>query len=1806
MVAATAADTIQVQAGTYLEQVSISGKNSFTGATEADRIILEADPAVPVGSVVLRGAGVQCTNGYALRLQQSKFITIRGLTITGAGGQAISLMGGNNQNQAIHIERNRIFGNGSSECNGGITIARGNPDTLIVNNLIYGNGRNGITFIDADGGPHDLLQNTIYANGWSGVSVARSHEVFLVNNVLTGNGTASGATGGRVGVKREDSTSPQPQGIHLLSNLLCGNRLGEIGGPALDATDAGNLTPTGTEGAGVLASPGCEVVATVYANLPGPDGLLNTADDDVSLASTSPAIDRGMDPRTLGLESAFHPLLEADFSGEDRRPQDGNRSGTPEFDIGALEVVAAQPVIAGITPTSGVHGRTVTLTVTGERLGGATALTFLHDGNPDPAITTSNLQVNTQGTELQATVALAGLAALGSRLVQVTTPGGTSDAVPTPSNTFTVLGQLTLVPDFVTLTVGGQGTLTVALSTAAAPGGLPVTLESAAPGIAIVTSPVIIPGGATRGSATMTGLAEGITNLTATASGFASGLAIVTVTAPTLVSLAISPADLSVPVGARLQLTAVGRFTDNTTRDVTGQVTWTSADPLLVSISTTGLVTALMSGTTTVTAATPMGVTASTTVTVVLPPPALAGLTPPSLTIPQGSAGTFTVTLSAGPPGETTISLTSSDAAIASVPATISIPGGSLGAPISVIGVAPGTVTITATLNGNSQHSSVTVRPAGPTLMSLSPIALQMAPGASATMTLTLTAVGETDTTVALTSSDPTIAALPAGGGLTILAGQTSQSVNVSGVAPGRATITAALNGSALHGQVTVTTAPPTVVNLRPTTLGLAEGARGELTVTLSAAQPSAVDVAVATGDSWAIGLPAGQVTVPANATTVTFPVTGVHSSVTTVTATLNGSATVAGVWVRQTLPALRTLTCPPAVSVGAMARCTLTLSAVQPTDVDIPLAVTNAAVLDVAPTVQVPGNAGSVTFEVAGLASGSAEITAGPLSETTQQAAMAVVAPTPTLVALEPSALALAPEATTTLTVTLSAVQPSATAIPINVSGAGVVWSPTTVTVPAGDLTTTVPLTGLAAGTATLTLGPLNGAQGQVSVTVSTAPATVVAMSLPQATMPDWWVAPLTVRLSPVQSAPTVVTLATDDPWAWVLSVPSAVTIPAGAAEATFPAFTFDGGTATVTAGPVNGSTAQATVSVVGTQTTRFTIVPAAATIAQAETQQFKVLHAYSTGIVQDETPWSTWTSSNPAVAKVVAKGRVTGLAPGTVTITAKSEGGGTAAAVLTVGLPPATAIAVAPVAPTLFAGGQLQFHAIATFADGSTQDVTSNVAWMIGTTSVAAITSPGGLATGVAPGSTTVTARLGNVVGTATLTVTPAILTGLTLAPTTLTRAVGDRVQFRAVGTYTDGSAQDLTSVVTWTSSNAAVAGISSPGGIAATFALGTTVITAAHSDGAMASTTLTVLLLAPTITAVAPTAGAVGSTITVMGTSLGMTTQVVFNGTPAPFTIQSGSQVIATVPWGATSGPVQIVTMGGTAISPQPFTIAVAPEVIITTPVDGATVTAGRIRVGGTVTGNTGELGVSVNGVPAPVHNGQWVVEILLVEGTQTITVTATDAIGGQAGASITLTAGPAPPARIVLQGLPNNGVPPLGVTWQVVNETGQRLVQFELDAMGTGTFDAPVPTLDGVRTTYATPGLWLSVVRATDDQGQQYSAMTTISLLDRAQIDAVLQAKWTGMRAALGAEDIDLALSFFVPEQHSRYRTLFGVLGNQLAQIGQELGDIQLVYLVEQRAKYRLRRTQLYGGQILTLTYYVYFIQDATGVWRLEEF
>ena len=78
-------------------------------------------------------------------------------------------------------------------------------------------------------------------------------------------------------------------------------------------------------------------------------------------------------------------------------------------------------------------------------------------------------------------------------------------------------------------------------------------------------------------------------------------------------------------------------------------------------------------------------------------------------------------------------------------------------------------------------------------------------------------------------------------------------------------------------------------------------------------------------------------------------------------------------------------------------------------------------------------------------------------------------------------------------------------------------------------------------------------------------------------------------------------------------------------------------------------------------------------------------------------------------------------------------------------------------------------------------------------------------------------------------------------------------------------------------------------------------------------------------PTITSFSPSSGLVGSTVTITGTNLNGATQVSFNGTPATsYTVDGPGQITATVPVGATTGTISVVTPGGTVTSSGSFTV------------------------------------------------------------------------------------------------------------------------------------------------------------------------------------------------------------------------------------------------------------------------------------------
>jgi uncharacterized repeat protein (TIGR03803 family) len=71
--------------------------------------------------------------------------------------------------------------------------------------------------------------------------------------------------------------------------------------------------------------------------------------------------------------------------------------------------------------------------------------------------------------------------------------------------------------------------------------------------------------------------------------------------------------------------------------------------------------------------------------------------------------------------------------------------------------------------------------------------------------------------------------------------------------------------------------------------------------------------------------------------------------------------------------------------------------------------------------------------------------------------------------------------------------------------------------------------------------------------------------------------------------------------------------------------------------------------------------------------------------------------------------------------------------------------------------------------------------------------------------------------------------------------------------------------------------------------------------------------------------PTSGKVGKAVKILGTNLTGATSVTFNGTAATFTVKSKSEISTTVPVGATTGTVQVVTPRRTLSSNVPFRVA-----------------------------------------------------------------------------------------------------------------------------------------------------------------------------------------------------------------------------------------------------------------------------------------
>lgn len=249
------------------------------------------------------------------------------------------------------------------------------------------------------------------------------------------------------------------------------------------------------------------------------------------------------------------------------------------------------------------------------------------------------------------------------------------------------------------------------------------------------------------------------------------------------------------------------------------------------------------------------------------------------------------------------------------------------------------------------------------------------------------------------------------------------------------------------------------------------------------------------------------------------------------------------------------------------------------------------------------------------------------------------------------------------------------------------------------------------------------------------------------------------------------------------------------------------------------------------GVLLTSIAVTPATPSMPLGLKQQFTAMGTYSDGTSSDITNSATWSSDDSTVATINASGLAMGVIPGSVAITASlidsSSNEQSATTTLTITDATLTALAITPVNPSLAKGLTKQFMATGTYSDGTSPDVTTSVTWSSANTLVATVNASG-LASGVAIGSSVITASLGSDETTTELNITDAILSSIALTPVEPSIAKGITQQFTAIGTYSDGISVDITASANWSSADTLVATMNTSGA-AKGVSIGSSIITA-----------------------------------------------------------------------------------------------------------------------------------------------------------------------------------------------------------------------------------------------------------------------------------------------------------------------------------------------------------------------------------------
>ncbi len=452
-----------------------------------------------------------------------------------------------------------------------------------------------------------------------------------------------------------------------------------------------------------------------------------------------------------------------------------------------------------------------------------------------------------------------------------------------------------------------------------------------------------------------------------------------------------------------------------------------------------------------------------------------------------------------------------------------------------------------------------------------------------------------------------------------------------------------------------------------------------------------------------------------------------------------------------------------------------------------------------------------------------------------------------------------------------------------------------------------------------------------------------------------------------------------------WASSAPSIATVSASSGLVAGIA----SGTATISyvvANSCGASFASRSVSVSGS-------VPSVAAISTGATS---VCAGGGTITLADATAGGTWTSSNPSVATISSStGVLTGVTVGTTVITySVTNSCGTSFATININ------VITAPTTPSAISGvSVLCTGATATFTDSTTGGTWSRGAAFV------SIGATSGVVTGISAGTTIITYTVTNSCGSASRTTSLTVIT----VPATPAAITGS-------GSVCTGATTTMTDATTggsWSSSSSSVASISAYG-VVTGISTGTAIITYAVSNScgaSVATRTLSVITTPATPSHITgPSAFCIGTSITLTDSTTGGTWSCSGSGV---VTIGASTGVVTGISAGVAVITYSISNSCGSAYITDSIRVLTAPSAPAaisgaTTLCAGTTTTLTDATAGGSWSSSS--TAVAVVGLHTGIVTG-------VSAGSVIITYSITGSCGSAyASMSMTITSVPATPAPI----------------------------------------------------------------------------------------------------------------------------------------------------------------------------------------------